>query len=125
MESANLSLQTSLRKAVLMSRGEPLWLLLTNLCLASFAISQDTDWQKASDAGQKAYLKYDLAEAEKLLLSAVKEAEKFGESDARLATSLKGLGLVYCLQSKPEQGEPLLRRSLSIRMKILAPDDDI
>src|SRR5437867_8912184 len=105
-----------------MSRRKALWLLLAILCLASFGESQDTNWQKTNDAGEKAYLRDDFAEAERLLLAAVKEAEKFGESDARLAASLNDLGLVYCLQGKPEEAETLLRRSLSIRMKILAPD---
>ncbi len=70
-----------------------------------------------------AYQKADYVEAEKLLLAALKEAEKFGEQDLRLATSLNNLATLYRSQGKDAQAEPLYPRALAIREKTLRPED--
>ena len=65
-----------------------------------------------------------LQKAEKDLLVAVQDAEKFGELDPRLAaSSLNGLAAVYYSQNRYADAESLYRRSLVIREKALGPED--
>ena len=92
------------------------------MCLSSFAVAQDTAWEKSAKAGTKAYQQGRYAESEKLLLFALKEAEKFGEQDPRLATSLNNLAALYQAQGKYAEAEPLSRRALAIWEKVLGPD---
>src|SRR5687767_5538460 len=97
-------------------------LLAALFCLTSLAGCQSTDSQKDNYAGQKAYQRGDFTEAEKLYLVAVRTAEKFGEGDARLATSLSNLSAFYRAQGKYAEAEPLYNRYLAIREKTFGPD---
>ena len=56
-----------------MTKAKTGWLLLGILCLASFAVAQDTAWEKYTGAGQEAYEEGQYAEAEKEWVSALKE----------------------------------------------------
>ncbi len=57
-------------------------------------------WETYIQAGDNAYAQVDYAEAEKQWLAALKEAEKFGPQDPRLATTLNNLGELYRIQRK-------------------------
>ncbi len=105
-----------------MTKAKTGWLLLGILCLASFAVADDTAWAKYSEAGGKAYRSGQYAEAEKLLLVALKEAEKFGELDGRLIYSLNDLAELYRAQGKYAEAEPFFRRVLAILEKALGPE---
>ena len=48
-----------------MTKAKTGWLLLGILCLASFAVVQDTAWEKLNGAGMEAYQQGRYAEAEK------------------------------------------------------------
>src|SRR5712692_2428468 len=101
------------------------FLLLGGLVLACWcgsAVGQATPWERYTDAGQEAYRRGHYAEAEKLLRTALKEAEELGENDLRLAKSLNNLGLVYHTESKYAEAEPLFKRGLAILEKVLGPD---
>ena len=67
----------------------------------------------------EAYQQGRYTEAEGQWKAALKEAEKFGEQDPRLATSLNNLGELYVAQFKFDEAEPLYKRSLAIREKAL------
>ncbi len=84
--------------------------------------AQETIWETYNQDGKKAYEAGRYTEAEKLLKLALAEAEKFGSSDPRMATSLNNLAALYDTQGKYDQAEPLYRRSLAIREKALGPD---
>ncbi len=88
----------------------------------TLAWSQTNTWEQQIEAGKKAYSRAQYAEAENRFAAALREAEKFGPEDARLATSLNELGLVYSAQDKYAEAEPLFRRALAIREKALGPD---
>ncbi len=109
-----------------MKRPKTRWLLVGLLCLGLWpmvaASAQETRWDSIMADAAKAYQQADYAEAEKLFLAALKEAEKFGEQDPRLATSLNNLALLYDAQGKYAQAEPLYRRALAIREKALGPE---
>ena len=104
-----------------MTKAKTGWLLLGILSLASFAVADDTAWAKYSEAGRKAYRSGQYAEAEKLLLVALKEAEKFGELDGRLIYSLNDLAELYRAQGKYAEAEPLFKRALANQEKVLGP----
>ena len=81
--------------------------------------AQDTPWTTYIEAGKKALGAGDYAEAEKMYLLALKTAEEYGPSDTKLATSLNNLAVLYRTQGRDADAEPLQRRSLAIREKIL------
>jgi hypothetical protein len=81
-----------------MKRGNYCWLLAGLLCLTLWpaaASAQETRWETLMADAVRAYQQADYAEAEKLLLAALQEAEKFGEQDPRFATSLNNLAALY------------------------------
>ena len=98
-------------------------LALSVLALAvQTAFAQESNWEKANAAGMETYLEGCYAAAERHWTAALKEAEKFGKQDPRLATSLNNLALLYRAQGKYAQAEPLYKRSLAIREKALGPE---
>ena len=48
-----------------MTSTRTVWLLVGILCLASFAVAQDTAWEKYNEAGVEAYEQGRYTEAEK------------------------------------------------------------
>ena len=109
-----------------MRLGTTRWLLVGLLCLGLWpmvaASAQETRWDSIMADAVKAYQQADYAQAEELFRAALKEAEKFGEQDPRLATSLNNLAALYYAQGRYAQAEPLYRRALAIREKVLGPD---
>ena len=106
-----------------MTSTRTVWLLVLGVvCVSSSAVVQDTAWEKYNGAGMAAYAHGRHAEAEKHWKAALKEAEKFGERDPRLATSLNNLGLLQSGQGRYTEAEPLFRRALAIREKALGPE---
>ncbi len=109
-----------------MRLGTTRWLLVGLLCLGLWvmvaASAQETRWDSIMADAAKAYQHADYAEAEKLFLAALKEAEKFGEQDPRSATSLNNLALLYYAQGKYTQAEPLYQRALVIYERALGPE---
>ena len=75
-------------------------------------------WKAAVEAGNDAYERGRTAEAEVKFLEALKEAETFGEEDARLALSLNNLAAIYHTMGKYTMAEPLYTRSLDIKKKL-------
>lgn len=79
-------------------------------------------WKAAVEAGNDAYERGRIAEAEVKFLEALKEAESFGEDDLRLALSLNNLAAIYHVMGKYTMAEPLYTRSLDIKKKIHGED---
>src|SRR5947207_121290 len=75
-------------------------------------VNREALWKQDMDAGLQAQAREDLAEAEKHLTAALKQAERLGLSDRRRAESLSKLGELYMLQGRYAEAEPLLKRSL-------------
>jgi len=73
-------------------------------------------------AGVAAYQQGHYAEAVKQTKAALSAAEAFGPDDPRLATTLNHLALFYDAQGKYAEAEPLYKRALAIREKILGPE---
>ena len=103
-----------------MERHKTRLLLAGVLCLALLpptTNAQDTKWEKSTAAGMEAYQQGRYTEAEKLLLVALSEAEKFGPNDPRVAKSLKKLGDVYHAQHRYSEAAQLYERSEAIRKR--------
>jgi len=101
------------------------WLLVGILCVVFVSIqacTQETQWDKHMAAAAKAYRQGHYGDAEKSIKAALKEAERFGPQDPRLATTLHNLGELYQVQGKYAEAEPLYKRSLAIREKVLGPE---
>ena len=108
-----------------MKQGRTRWLLVGVVCLTLWGAgctTQETRWDSVMADAVKAYQQADYPEAEKLFLAALKEAEKFGEQDLRLATSLNNLALLYSAQGRYAQAESLNQRALGIQEKALGPE---
>lgn len=74
----------------------------------------ETTWKNFVEAGLQAAAVHDYATAEQALLKAVREAENFGASDARVGSTLNTLGLVYRAEKKYSEAEGVYRRALLI-----------
>ena len=108
-----------------MERHKTRLLLAGVLCLAlaiQTACTPGIVWMWYNAAGIEAHQEGRYAEAEQYLTVALKQAEKFGEQDARLATSLNTLAELYRAQGKYAEAKPLYRRALSIFQKALGPE---
>jgi tetratricopeptide (TPR) repeat protein len=79
-------------------------------------------WKATVEAGNEAMASGRVAQAEVHFLDALKEAETFGEGDARLALSLNNLAAVYHTQGKYTMAEPLYTRSLEIKTRVLGEE---
>ena len=84
--------------------------------------AQEKQWKKHLTAAESADQQGRYAQAEQLYLAALQEAEKFGPSDLRLATSLNKIASLYCLRFRYAEAEPLLQRALRTAEKALGPE---
>ena len=109
-----------------MTRVKVGWLLAGLVCLGLAAVAylsfQDGRWKYYKVAGETAYQQGNYAEAERQLVAALKEAERFDPEDPRLATSLNNLAALYQAQGRDAEAEPLYKHALAIDEKILGPD---
>jgi tetratricopeptide (TPR) repeat protein len=78
-------------------------------------------WERYNVAGQQAMSQGKQAEAEKHFLLAVGEAEKLGEKDARLATSLNNLANCLRSQGRYDEADPVYKRAIEAKEKSDGP----
>ncbi|TLY36412.1 MAG: tetratricopeptide repeat protein [Nitrospirae bacterium] len=97
------------RLAVLLAVGVVIW-----LAPEAGAAQSAGAWEQFTEAGKIAYQQSHYGEALAYFQAAVKEAEKFGPEDRRLATSLNNLAAVYSTQDNYKDAEPIYRRALHI-----------
>jgi len=100
------------------------WRSLGILCLilaSTEATGQETLWKTYEAAGSKALHQARYAEAERLFLAAIEQAEKLGKEDPRLAESLNSVAVLYATQGKQVEAEPIFRRALEINENVLGP----
>ena len=100
-------------------------LLVGVLCLGflpACASVQEENWETLFAEAQRAYQQGLYGEAEELYLAALANSERFKEEDPRVSASLDHLAAFYRAQEKPEEAEPLYRRALEIREKLLGPE---
>ncbi len=96
--------------------------LLLIACATALAAGDEASWRRLMDEGRAAGLRGDYPSAGVAFESAVREAEAFGPDDPRLATSLLNLARAKARQGSVTDAEPLARRALAIREKVLDPE---
>jgi tetratricopeptide (TPR) repeat protein len=84
-----------------------------------------SNWDTCIQVGERAFEKGDYVEADELLSAALEEAEKFGEGDIRLATTLLDLAKVNTDQGKYSDAQPQLERALRIQNKVSPDSPDV
>ncbi len=82
-----------------------------------------SEWSKYVKAGREHLSEGKFDEAEQELTAALKEAEKGGVEDRRLAVTLYNLGHVYLKKNKLGLAETTYKRSLSICEKVSGDND--
>jgi tetratricopeptide (TPR) repeat protein len=105
----------------------PVWLLVllpVGLALAVLLPTVRTwlvrhkHWQRSKVAAQTALQQGRYIEAKKMFQALLKKAEEdFGPEDPKVASAARNLAMLYCLQGKYADAEPLLHRSLAIMEK--------
>ena len=80
-------------------------------------------WSTLSNAAHKAWRQKNWAEAERLFLLAVQEAEREGPSSPHLLVSMQGLGMLYSQQKKYAEAEQTFERAVTLAEEIFGPDD--
>src|SRR5262249_4907913 len=89
--------------------------LAVSLCMP--VLAQDTVWKTYNEKGTTLYQDGEYVKAEKMLLEAIAEAEKFGPADKRLLTSLRALADCYRAEGKKAEAELLDRGIVEIGEK--------
>jgi len=90
--------------------------------LAELGCTNESQWDKSMTEVQEAIGRHEYAYAERLLLDALPQAERWGESDQRLANVLYNLGEVYRRQQNFAKAEPYFWRALPIWAKSVGPE---
>jgi tetratricopeptide (TPR) repeat protein len=98
-------------------------LLLIALLCTPILPAQESRWKELNAQAAELYQVGKYAEALPIATEALKVAEAtFGPDDARVATALNNLAMVYDDLGQYANSEPLYQRALSIREKALGPD---
>jgi tetratricopeptide (TPR) repeat protein len=84
--------------------------------------ADDTLWQACRDSGLQAWQEGRLGAAERLLITAMEQAEKFGPEDLRVADTANDLAVVYATAGKTTEAERFFHRALMIGEKGLGGD---
>ncbi len=108
-----------------MKHSKTQWLMAGLLGLALWPAGCSTDegrWERLTADSQTAYQAGRYVEGRELLLAALQEAEKFGEQDPRLASSLNDLAGLHRDAGNYAEAQPLFKRALAIRESALGPD---
>lgn len=96
-----------------------IWALLAVSYIVACSAQKDTEtrfWEY-QNAGDKAYIEGNYAEAEKQYTAALALAEEKGPENNLMIPGLHSLAKVYSAQKKDAQAEELLRRRLAIAEK--------
>ncbi|HEY9783840.1 MAG TPA: tetratricopeptide repeat protein [Candidatus Obscuribacterales bacterium] len=78
-------------------------------------------WHERKVAAEAALQRGDLQAAESMWHAALEQAEYFNEGDPRLAFTLDNLADAMTMRGRAMLAEPLYRRSLAIKTKLLGP----
>ena len=84
--------------------------------------ADEATWTRLLESGTAAYNRRDPEGATRQFELALKEAEGFGESDARLATTLAWLAELYRVQRRFDESEKLILRTIALDEKFRGPE---
>jgi len=101
----------------------PLVALLVCSIITPAAQADAAAWTRYTHDGSEAFQQAKYGQAERLFKLALKEALPFGDHDARLATSLTNLGVLYKTHGQEAKAEPLFERAVVIQQNALGAND--
>jgi tetratricopeptide (TPR) repeat protein len=96
--------------------------LLFMTSMGGTVFGQDMLWQTWRNGGLHALQEGRLGDAERLLIAALEQAEKFGTDDLRVADAANDLAVVYARVGKAVEAELLFQRALLIGESKLGAD---
>lgn len=99
-----------------------LGLILIPLSSTALGHAQETLMHTWRDGGLKALQEGRLDDAERLLIAALEQAEKYGTEDLRVADAANDLAVVYATAGRATEAELLFQRALQIGEKGLGLD---
>ena len=97
-------------------------ILVLPLLVSAPVLAGEAEWKANMGAGMSAYSAGDYRVATARFEAALREAESFGASDPRLATTLNNLAELYREQGRYTDAGPLYQHSLGIWEKALGSD---
>ncbi|RMH36866.1 MAG: tetratricopeptide repeat protein [Nitrospirae bacterium] len=97
------------------------WMCIALLLFA--ACSQDSEWQRFMEAGEKAVQAGHDREAERWFQASLTEVKEFGPGDVRYATSLQRLGDLYLRQKDYDRAASHYWQALPAWAQSLGPED--
>jgi tetratricopeptide (TPR) repeat protein len=105
-------------------RALHLLIITIPLLIASNSSAQETlgAWESAIYQATTAAHDEKYAEAERFMAAALKAAEHFGPSDARLGTTYNTSGLIFKMEGKAKESETEFRRALPVFEKVYGAD---
>ena len=92
-------------------------ILVIAVAIVLYLSGSSSIWKENMEAERKAFREGRYLEAVNYAQAELKEAEKFGPQDPRLATSLHNAGELYTRLERYDEAERFLQRALSIRKK--------
>ncbi len=92
----------------------PLLIVLFLLCGRLPSMAQVTLWETYQAAGHQAIQDRRVADAERLLLAAIKQVEAVRPDDPRLSNTFNDLGVLYGMENRDVEAEALFHRALAI-----------
>src|SRR5438105_9059270 len=100
------------------------WLLVVLCCTggASLVRAQGAHWEHYMTEGAKAYQNGQETNAEMFYLAALEDVENTGPEDPRRAVTLNTLAVLYHVQRKYAQAEPLYQRVLKLLEQTVGPE---
>ncbi|MCU0936760.1 MAG: tetratricopeptide repeat protein [Gammaproteobacteria bacterium] len=87
----------------------------------SLGATAEERWNNLNVAATRALAQGQLAQAERLYVAALEEAQTLGAEDPRLAAALNNLGVLYVRAQQFERADELYRKALEVRQKALGP----
>lgn len=100
----------------------PALALLIGITQSAPASADDATWNKLTHQASKAWEQGSYGQAQRLFEQALKEAEKFGAKDIRLATSLTNLGVLLSFRGQKARAGPMFEQAVRIKQKALGPE---
>jgi len=94
--------------------GCAIWCLTFVLLCFPAPVAGQTTWEEENKAGEKLFQEGKLADANRLFLAALQEAQKFGPNDLRLAPIYNNLALVAFVRSSFVSSEGLYEKAIAV-----------
>ncbi|MDQ1387684.1 MAG: hypothetical protein QOF56_1138, partial [Acidobacteriaceae bacterium] len=96
------------------SAGRAFYALVFLLLLLPASLVGQNTWEEKNKAGEKLFQEGKLADANRLFLEALQEAQKFGPNDLRLAPIYNNLALVAFVRSSFISSEGLYEKAITV-----------